>query len=187
MGKAKGTTLLGAVKFIRSKREEGRRALPEQLHDYLNQRVSPSAWYPEEDLLGLIRAMLALIPGPSSETLQLMGQVTAREHYEGIYSHLMEGGAGASSTFALWSAQHDTGKLRVTREGPQATRIDLVGYANPSLEMCAIIGAYVVEVLRLGGLNASGEKIACQLSGDESCSWRCSWTRSDASSEPERA
>jgi hypothetical protein len=47
--------------------------------------------------------------------------------------------------------------------------------------MCAIIEAYLVEAYRLSGLNASAEKIACRLSGDEFCSWLCSWTGSDAS------
>lgn len=174
MGRTKGTTLVGAVKFLRAKREDARRVLPEHLHGYLNKKVSLAVWYPEDDLIGLIRAMLALIPGPRDETLRMMGRLTAREHRDGVYSHLMKDGATASSSFALWSSQHDTGKLRVVREGSDAIRIDLVGYQNPSPEMCAIIQAYVVETFRLAGVTVSAKEIACQRSGDEYCSWRCS-------------
>jgi hypothetical protein len=189
LGRTKGTTLVGAVRFLRSKREEARRVLPEHLHGYLHEKVSLSAWYPEDDLIGLIRAMLALIPGPRGEALQMMGRVTAREHHDGIYSHLMKEGATTTSSFALWSSQHDTGKLRVTREGSKVIRADLVGYENPSHEMCAIIEAYVVETVRLSGVTVSAKKIACQLSGDEYCSWRCSLVGAgapDVGSPPDR-
>jgi hypothetical protein len=173
MGKAKGSVLVGAVKFLRSRRDEALRVLPEQLHHYLGEMISASAWYPEEDLLELIRAIPQLTPGPEAQTLRTMGQVTAREHQEGVYSHLLEGGATPNASFALWSSMHDTGRLEVVREGPRILRVDLSDYANTSREMCSITEAYIVETLRMGGWIARSEKVACRLSGAERCSWRC--------------
>jgi hypothetical protein len=179
MAKAKGTTLIGAVKFLRSRREEARRVLPEHLQHYLDETISTSAWFPENDLLGLIRAMLELISGPADETLEMMGRATARMHQEGVYAHLLEHGPTRNTTFALWSSQHDTGTLTVTEEGPCVNRVDLVDYATPSPEMCAIVGAYVNETIRMGGLNAKTEEVACRRSGAERCSWRCTWDSDD--------
>lgn len=175
MAKAKGTTLIGAVKFLRSRREEARRVLPERLQHYLDETIATSAWFPEEDLLALIRAMLELLPGPAHGTLDMMGRATARMHQEGVYAHLLENGPTRNTTFALWSSQHDTGTLTVTEEGPNTNRVDLVDYAMPSEEMCAIVGAYIDETMRMAGLNTRTEEIACRRSGADRCSWRCRW------------
>jgi hypothetical protein len=180
MAKAKGTTLLDAVKFLRTRREEALRVLPEHLHGYLQEKISTATWYPEEDLLQLIRAMLELLPGPRQQTLEMMGSATARSHQEGVYAHLLEQGPTRSTSFALWSSQHDTGRLLVTREGPQANRVDLIDYALPSQEMCAIVGAYVAETMRMAGLDVTNEKTACRLEGDDFCSWLCSWEKDEA-------
>ena len=42
MAKAKGTTLVGAVKFLRSKREEARRVLAADLQHYLDETMRTS-------------------------------------------------------------------------------------------------------------------------------------------------
>jgi hypothetical protein len=175
VAKAKGSTLIGAVKFLRRRRDEASALLPERLQHYLSERISEAAWYPEEDLLELVRATAKLIPGPAAETFALMGRATAQAHQEGVYAHLLEGGATPAAGFALWSTMHDTGRLRTTREAPRRLRIDLVDYALPSREMCAIVGAYIEESLRMGGVSARVEKLECRVAGAGCCRWRCNW------------
>ena len=51
MAKAKGTTLIGAVKALRSQKKRSRELLPGRLHHYLVEKISTASWYPEEDLL----------------------------------------------------------------------------------------------------------------------------------------
>jgi hypothetical protein len=44
MGKIKGTAVILIVKVLRFKKEEARKALPENLHRYLEERVMSSSW-----------------------------------------------------------------------------------------------------------------------------------------------
>ena len=175
MGKAKGSTLIGAVKFLRSQKAQAREILPDSLQHYLSETISPAAWYPEADLIGLIRAIAELLPGPRDEALCAMGVATARAHGEGVYAHLMTGGTTTSVGFALWSSMHDTGALRMRSEGRGCVVVSLEGYEDASPEMCVLTGAYIGEALRLSGRVAQSEKISCSLRGDPACAWRCSW------------
>ena len=78
MSKAKGTTLVALVKFLRSQRERALAALPPSLHAYLDERIQASSWYPEADLLSLIRVMVAMIPGRRDVVLAQLGVALAR-------------------------------------------------------------------------------------------------------------
>jgi hypothetical protein len=186
MAKAKGTTLISSVKFLRQHRDAARALLPEALHRYLEERVIPTSWYPETDLLELIRATARLVPGAGADVFETMGRITAREHLEGTYAHLVDGKGDPlsipSRAFALWASQHDSGRITALLEGPDRVRIDVVDFAIPSREMCAVVGGYVVETLRLAGLPAPrGEKLCCRLDGADRCSWRCVWVPAAAS------
>jgi len=176
MAKAKGTILVGIVKYLRKHREPALRLLPPDLHHYLSEKIFLSAWYPEEDLLRLIRARLRLHEGPADEVLEAMGRMTVQGHAEGVYAHLLEGGGRGAATGALWSSQHDTGTLTVERESATTSRLELVGYAHPSREMCRIVEAYVGETLRLAGrAGITAEKLSCAVRGDPQCTWRFTW------------
>lgn len=175
MAKAKGTALIGAIKFLRRQRERALEVLPASLHHYLQQRISESSWYPEEDLLEILRAMLRLTPGDDTGSLESMGRATARAHQEGVYAHLMEGRGSPSKSFALWSSMHDSGSLKVVDEASRRQRIDLIDFGLPSHEMCTIVGGYIAETFRMRGVVPRVEKIACRLDGDDRCSYRCTW------------
>lgn len=175
MAKAKGTTVIGTVKFLRHHREDAVRVLPEELQHYLNEMVQPAQWYPEEDAIGLIRAMVELMPGDREEALERTGVASVRDHGDGIYSHLLSGRRSKNTTRALWSSMHDTGRLEIDREDANIVRMDLIDYAAACPEMCTITGAYMRESIRMAGKNATMEKIECVLHGDDKCSWRYRW------------
>jgi hypothetical protein len=178
MAKAKGTTLLSLVKFLRSQRERALAVLPASVHGYLDQRIQASSWYPEEDLLALLRGMLELVPGGRREKLERLGAAVAREHLEGVYAHLRSDDAAtlARRSVALWASQHDSGRFSVLLEAPGRARYEVRGYALPSSEMCAILEGYFAETLRVSGW--SGVAIAkqtCVLDGADACSWQVTW------------
>lgn len=175
MAKAKGTTLLGAVRFLRTQKERARELLPPDLHHYLEERVAESRWYPEDDLEGLLEAVLSLMPGPRAETLAAMGAQTARQHLEGVYSHLSGGTAEGVSTraFALWASQHDTGSFSAERVEPGENLMKVRDFGHPSEIMCGILGGYLAETLRVdGATEVRAIKEACVLRGDPECVWR---------------
>src|SRR5262245_10123797 len=117
MGRVKGITLLDAVKFLRTRRDAAEEVLPKQLHSYLDDQVSQSMWYPETDLVELIRGVAKLLPGPEDRALMMMGERSARAQTV-VYGDLIRGVQSNSRTFALWSTQHDTGEMRSTLETP---------------------------------------------------------------------
>jgi hypothetical protein len=177
VGHAKGTTLLGTVKYLRQRRTEALAILPPALHGYLDERIRTSSWYPEADLLELIRATARLVSGPTDQVLEIMGETTAREHAE-VYGGLLNG-ASTSRAFAIWSTQHDTGELRMTEEGPSRVRFEIVGYEDPSREMCLVSQGYIKGVMVMNGASdLSVEKLACRVWGDDRCAWRAVWKAS---------
>jgi hypothetical protein len=179
LAKAKGTTLLSLVKFLRSQRERAKALLPEPLHHYLDARVQPSSWYPEADLLALLRAMLELVPGDRRLNLERMGAAIAREHLEGVYAHLRTDRTDTlvRRSVTLWASQHDSGNFCAAIEGPGRARYELRNFALPSREMCSIFTAYFTEALRVAGwASVRSEKESCVIDGDEACTWSVTWT-----------
>lgn len=183
MAKAKGTTLIGAVRHLRKHKERAREILPRDLHHYLEERITESRWYPEADLHLLLKAMLETIPGPRAEILERLGALTAREHLEGIYSHLAGGHSDgmARRAVALWSSQHDTGRFEITSLSANETIMTVRDFGHPSDIMCGILGGYLAETLRVeGATDVRMQKTACVLRGDPVCSWHRVWNRTDA-------
>jgi len=185
MAKAKGTTLLSLVKFLRAKPAIAREHLAPELHHYLEDRIQSAGWYPEEDLLGLLRCMLELMPTAREAALEQMGALVAREHLEGVYEHLLTEVSDLTSlsrrSFALWSTMHDTGRLAAHVEGSGEASFELRDYALPSPEMCSIMRGYFTETLRLGGGGEpTATETACRLRGAESCCWHVTWKPPDA-------
>lgn len=180
MARAKGTALIPLVSLLRSQRERAQEILPPDLQVYLEQEVLAAHWYPEEHLLGLLRAGAQLVGGDSEKTLREFGRGSARHHLEGIYAHLrFEKGdplAFPRRAFALWSSQHDTGRLRVMLDGDGAAVVRIEGFEAPSREMCLITWGYSEEVFLYAGLSeARIDKRRCQNRGDTHCEWGVRW------------
>ena len=184
MAKAKGTTLFTLVKFLRSQREAARERLSPDLRHYLEEQIQPALWYPEEDLLALIRVMLELLPLSREEALAQMGCTIAREHLEGIYEHLrVDEQAGFENlsrrTYVLWASMHDTGRLVARLEAEARASFELRDYGVPSPEMCSIMSAYFSETLRMAGVvDPDVRKLECRADGAPTCRWEASWRNS---------
>jgi hypothetical protein len=176
MAKAKGTTLSGMVRFLRRHKEQAKKLLAPELHGYLEERIHESRWYPEEHLLALVDAMVSLMPGAREKNLEALGAVAAREHLEGIYSHLAGDGKAvvpsATRAFALWSSQHDTGRFEVKRIGPGEVEMLIRDFGHPSPQMCSIFTGYCAELIRFeGARNVVATKRSCVRRGAPHCAW----------------
>jgi len=179
MARTKGTALIQLVRFLRSQRERAAEVLPPELQPYLEESVLASSWYPEAHLIGLLRAAAGLVGGDRDETLREFGRISARHHLEGIYSHLRlqeDPLAFPRRAFALWSAQHDSGRLRLDMKGDGEADLRVEGYAAPSPEMCLVLSGYLTEVFAESALGEPRlEKQACCNRGDDVCAWSVRW------------
>jgi len=179
MGRVKGSTLVGAVKFLRSRRGEVTALLPAEHRHYLDDRIKTSAWYPLEDLLALVGIAADLLSRERTEAFAFMGEFAARAHAD-LYGDLMRGSGSPSRAFALWSTQFDAGRIQVIAEGPGRARVELLDFASPAPELCALIGGYVKGVMGVDGVSdVALEKLTCTLRGDPLCAWRATWKRDE--------
>jgi hypothetical protein len=190
MAKAKGSSLVSAIKWLNQSRDAALKSLPPPLHHYLDEPIQVANWYPEEDLVELIRALARIMPANQSKIYEQMGRVSAREQFAGVYRHLLEGGDEFSLPrrgLVLWQSQHDSGRLSMKMAGSSTATIEIVGYAIPNREMCQILLGYTAEMFVMAEFKAPVVfKTGCRLEGADRCSWQISWTPSPAAAASRR-
>ena len=178
MANAKGISLVDMVKFLRSRREDALPLLPARLHRYLDERINIAQWYPEEDMIGLVRVLVQLMPETPEPPLRLIGRLNARHHVTGAYAHLFSDADPAHLPLrarSLWKAMHDTGELRmIVAEGE--AEVEITGYGYPSPEMCEMIQPYLEELFASAGLEKVRiDKRGCCRAGAAACRYYVSW------------
>jgi hypothetical protein len=180
VGRTKGTSIVEIVKLLRARGEEAQALLPASQHGYLEERILESNWYPEEDLVALLRVTVELLGAPEEETLALLGAEAMRRNRSGAYAHLFEGRSGERILRVgdvVWRAMHDTGKLRFSRDAVGRGRCELLDFDTPSGEMCGILAGYGIALLEAAGYRDVGvAKDLCVLRGDDCCAWSFTWT-----------
>ncbi len=179
MGRVKGATLLGAVKFLRSRRLEAAPLLPPEHRHYLDETIKNSGWYPLVDLLALVGVAADLLGSGRDQAFAFMGDFAARSHAE-FYGDLLRGSASSSRVFALWSTQFDAGKMQRVPEGPGRARVELQDFATPSHELCLLIAGYIRGTLAINDVgDIAVDELSCTTRGDRICAWRATWKRNE--------
>lgn len=183
MAKTKGTNLVEMVKFLRAQREASLELMPEPLRHYLDENVSVASWYPEEDVIDLVKVTIQLIPETDEDPLVVVGRINALQHVKGAYNHLFDSPELATLPIranALWQSMHDSGEFRVALADGEATA-EVTGYACPSPEMCVMIRPYIEELFHASGIEkVLVEKRACCLEGDSTCRYHVLWDSAEA-------
>jgi hypothetical protein len=179
----KGSNLVGVVKLLRRQRKLARAELPPALHRYLDERVLLTSWYPEADLLAILRVVAKWIGSDSADAFELMGRAAMRDHLGGVYGRLLTGDPTTlpRRVGAIWQAQHDTGRLGFHQTGRGRGHFLLEEFGHPSREMCSIICGYLHEALERGRFaDPRVWKAGCVLDGEKQCRWECAWTEAKA-------
>lgn len=183
MANAKGISLIDMVKFLRARREDAIPLLPEPLRRYLDARINIAQWYPEEDMIGLVRVLVQLMPPTTEPALRVIGRLNARHHVSGAYAHLFADADLARLPLrarSLWKAMHDTGDLRMVVADGEA-EVEISGYGYPSAEMCEMIQPYLEELFASAGLaKVRIDKRACCRAGGLACRYYVSWPEDTA-------
>ncbi len=179
MARVKGAAVVDSVRFLRRHKDAARKLLPPSLHHYLAERILVASWYPEEDLVPLVRAMARILGEPEQAFFEKAGRLSARAHAQGVYRHLVRSGERESlarRALVLWSSQHDTGSMQMLSEEPGRVRVVLRDFALPSREFCAINGGYVGATFEISGcLEVRVQKLSCCVDGAAECTWHVTW------------
>jgi predicted hydrocarbon binding protein len=179
VARIKGAAIVDTVRFLRRRKEEARKLLPAELHHYLAERVLIASWYPEEDLIPLVRAMARVLGEPERAFFDKAGRISARTHAQGVYRHLVRPGERESlarRALVLWSSQHDTGSMEMLPEAPGQVRVVVRDFGAPSRELCVINGGYVAGTFEVNGCHeVRVQKLSCCMDGAPECAWLVSW------------
>jgi hypothetical protein len=179
MPKVKGASIIDSVKYLRQHKDEARKHLPPALHHYLAERVLAASWYPEEDLVPLVRAMARIQGIPDAAFFERAGRLSAQAHVQGIYKHLASGDRDSLTRRALvlWSSQHDTGTMEMQPESIGKIRVALRDFGMPTREMCLLNAGYVAATFENAGCEGVRvEHQSCCLDRAPACTWLVSWT-----------
>jgi hypothetical protein len=184
VARIKGTAMISVVKSLKVMgKDKAAAVIPDPLQHYLQERLLPSSWYPEEDHLILLRALGGLlkanIPDLKEDVYVWMGRNSAQTDMSTVYASLVST-ASPESVFrrgaTLWQAYHDSGTLQVTMLTPNKGAVELVGYAHSAPEMCRIMTGWFAGFLQTGG--AKGIRVTektCKHKGGATCVWEAEW------------
>lgn len=156
MARIKGTALIRMVQVLRHNREAARALLPKELHGpYLDERLLPSSWYPEEHYKVLLLALGRMIrPMIDGDVWEFIGVEGAKKDFAGIYSSAIRPGDPQGSlerVDRIWPLYRDTGRLEVEMQGVGAARIFLHDYPLACPEICGTMTGYLREFLTIAG------------------------------------
>jgi hypothetical protein len=170
-------TYIPTVKFLRSRKEQARAMLPPELHKYLHERILASSRYPEDDLVGLLRVLVRLLPGDERAAWESIGERAAETHFAGPFEVFIRGGPRhvVESFEALWRLQHDTGRWTVSLLPDQPCgEAHLYDFAVGMPEYGPLMTGYSRRVLRMAGARSTD----CELlrSDASTATWRLAWT-----------
>src|SRR5262245_48597796 len=172
----KGTNYIPTIKFLRSRREEALAALPAELHHYLEHRLLPSSWYPEAELMTLLRVLVALLPGPLPKRWELVGEQAADAHFSGAYATFVQRGPQAlvESCGSLWGLLHDTGQWQIDLRDGEAD-VHLSEFPSGMPEYGELMAGYLRRLLVLSGAT----EVESTVVGRDASSarWHLRWTR----------
>lgn len=183
MAKIKGTSFGQTVAALKANPAAAARLEP-RLRKYLdpNELVSVADWYPEDDQISLLRAVVQQLGG-GAHVWEQMGRAAARHALTRVYKSMLREGdptATVRKMPVIWSSYHDTGRLTVTITGPCEATYTLVDYGAPTREMCSINTGYyrgMIELAGGGGIEVSHDE--CVHSGSASCVWHAKWSDPD--------
>jgi hypothetical protein len=183
VAKVKGAAIVHTVRILRRNKDAARQHLPPELHHYLATRVLAASWYPEGDMIPLVRATAKVLGQPEETFYEAAGRFVAHTHAEGVYRHLVRDGESQSLSrraMVLWTSQHDTGSMEMHLVAEDEVRVTLRGYAAPSREACLINGGYLVAAFEISGYQGLRlEKQSCCVDGAEECAWSLRWSGKD--------
>lgn len=186
--KIKGVSMVNAVRALRSMdKDKARELLPRGLHKYLeDERILALAWYPEEDMLELNRALARLLrptlrKATLEETYVHMGRLVAEIDLSKTYAALQRGSMEKDALMqrmaAGWQQYHDTGSLEARLDGKRL-RVELRDFGLPSRELCGIQAGYISAYLErtFEAQRVTVVETTCRNRGGATCVWDASWT-----------
>jgi hypothetical protein len=183
-GRAKGTTVLATVRFLKEKFGQGglekivARLGPED-RQRMETPVLPSAWYPLSLLLGLMRGAKAEFGSQMPDLYRQIGKASADYSLSAAYSVVFKVSSTQwiiSRAATVFATYYDSGKMAVPENGKGMAVIELTDFAEPAPEFCERIAGWCVRILEhCGEKGVKVEHVKCRCRGDRTCQFKATW------------
>ncbi len=183
MAKVKGLTFVDAHQYVlsrggapawdrvRAKLNEEERALVDS--------VVGSGWYDLDVNLRVLEAMPDAIEKDVASTMRDYAKFCTERHVNRVYRVLFLFANPAivlEKSGEYWSRFYDTGECRVTREGSNRARAEIVAFPRPTAVHCEFFERYAGALLeRVGAKSVKTTHPKCRLRGDSVCSFTIDW------------
>jgi hypothetical protein len=117
--------------------------IPQSVAQYLDQRISAAAWYPETDYVQLLHAYMKL--AKLEKSWHRVGEQSARTSVRTVHRNVLREG-DVEGTVAMmpvaWRSYHDTGTITVDVVSPGYAKVIIKGYVIRDADMCTMIRGY---------------------------------------------
>lgn len=162
--RVKGIALLQLVKGLRIHRERAEELLDESYHSYLTERIALTAWYPEEDHIALMEAMVQILAPSEEDPWSFLGRIQGHHDLsETLYYRIEHGQPWRTlrSWSEIWRLYYDKGRSKAKLLAPGHARAEIHGYEPAGHEgMTRLLAAYLGEMLRLAGARSVDVRVA---------------------------
>ena len=188
----KGVGMVATVDALLADRSRFEPHLRPELRSYLDRHPVAARWYPGEDLIGLLDALVegdGMPPGSRRETYEYFGRIAVRRDvtgdqrnvprsrrsaltgaFEGAIHEKIDHASALRRLCAIWQLYWEEGEIVASRVGARTLRFRMVGCAPSIPEPCWIYNGLCKESLDALGIAATIEH-ACTAEGAPQCVW----------------
>ena len=177
MGKIKGMALIPIVKALRSMHSDAVEAVPGELRYFLSEKIFPSGWYSEDELMVLLQCLVELLP-PRPDIWEWMGAFGAKENFSDIYASAIYPGRpelGLKRYPRIWRLYHDNGRVAVSFPEPGRSTIDISAYLVQRRDFCRLQAGHFQTLLELAGARDVEVQAVQIAAGSRPARWRLRW------------
>jgi hypothetical protein len=172
------------MRYVRERHgEDGVRrvlaAVPTPTRAVLDGRVIPNSWVPYDVFIDLGVTVDRLFGHGDLALCLELGRYSAEVNLPTLYRLFYRFGSPLyifRKAAQLWDEHYDSGRLAAMEAGPNAARLEILGFDRPHRVHClAVIGWATRSIELSGGTVLAAEEQRCRARGDETCEMVARW------------
>jgi hypothetical protein len=178
VARIKGANLIDVVRGLRKLGETARKVVPAHLAHYLDDRILISSWYPELEVLELMRIYVGLTSPGSVEAWEFLGRLAAHMQMRDTYRHILESREPVrivKHANVIWQSHHDTGEVTVELDSEPVAYLTLRGHQALCSEWCSIMAGYCAGMVEAAGARNPRCRLASCDFKVKMARWKLAW------------
>lgn len=185
MPNVKGSALASRILWVRLNHGEGgldrlAGTVSDDLRGVLGEGAVMSRWYPFEQFVELNRVIDEAFGKGDLGLIRTLGRHGADANLTTIYRLFFKIGTVKwimARAARLWGMHYDAGRLLVRQAPGKEVVLRVDDFDTPHRIHCLSVHGWAERAVELsGGRDVALDELSCRARGDESCTFRISWT-----------